>query len=86
MAVTRTRELWRAAQIAMMPLPVPTSATAIGSSADGRGSVSRPAPMRVRQVEQRPRPPHTEACGMPPMRLISSTLRPVGADTIRASP
>ena len=29
---------------------------------------------RTRQVEQRPRPPHTEACGMPAMRLASSTL------------
>ena len=38
--------------------------------------------MRTRQVEQRARPPHTEACGMLCMRLISSSVGPCGTCTI----
>ena len=38
--------------------------------------------MRTRQVEQRARPPHTEACGMRFMRLISSSVGPNGTRTV----
>ena len=44
--------------------------------AQAAAAARRPAPTRMRQVEQRPRPPHTEACGMPAARLASSTLVP----------
>ena len=44
------------------------------SSGPGGGSASPPAITSTRQVEQRPLPPQTEACGMPPQRLASSTL------------
>jgi hypothetical protein len=30
----------------------------------------------MRQVERRPRPPQTEACGMPAIRLASNTDMP----------
>jgi hypothetical protein len=44
------------------------------SSGPGGGKLSPPAITSTRQVEQRPRPPQTEACGMPPQRLASRTL------------
>jgi hypothetical protein len=51
-------------------------ARTLASSGAGGGSRSAPSPTRTRQVEQRPRPPHTDACGMPAERLASSTLMP----------
>jgi hypothetical protein len=56
------------------------------SSAEGGGRASAPAwapAIRTRQVEQRPRPPHTDACGIPRARLASSTLVPRGTATTR---
>ena len=52
----------------------------VGARAAAAWSRSAP-PMRTRQVEQRPRPPHTEACGMPASRLISRMVRPAGCST-----
>src|SRR5438477_502355 len=49
------------------------------------GCCSSPSTMRMRQVEQRPRPPHTEACGMRAERLASSTVMPRGMRTSRPS-
>ena len=46
------------------------------SSSSGGGRASAPSITRTRQVEQRLRPPQTEAWGMPPMRLASSRLVP----------
>src|SRR5580704_13865019 len=40
----------------------------------------------MRQVEQRPRPPHTEACGIPARRLASSALVPGVTSTMTPSP
>jgi hypothetical protein len=40
-----------------------------------RNLLLRPS-ILMRQVEQRPRPPHTEACGMPAIRLASNTDTP----------
>ena len=44
----------------------------------GGGSVEAPRSMRTRQVEQRARPPQTEACGTLAARLISSSVGPSG--------
>ena len=38
-----------------------------------------PRSTRTRQVVQRARPPHTEACGRPSSRIASRMLRPTGA-------
>ena len=38
---------------------------------------------RMRQVEQRPRPPQMLACGTRPTRLASSTVNPIGTRTLR---
>ena len=38
--------------------------------------------MRTRQVEQRARPPQTDACGILFMRLISSSVGPNGTRTV----
>jgi hypothetical protein len=46
------------------------------SSSIGGGNDSAPSITRTRQVEQRLRPPHTAAWGMPPMRLASSKVVP----------
>ena len=44
----------------------------------GAGSVE-PFVTITRQVVQRARPPHTEACGTPLSRKVSSTLRRAGS-------
>ena len=41
------------------------------------------ADTRIRQVEQRALPPHTQACGTLLRKLASSTLRPFGTRTVR---
>jgi hypothetical protein len=46
------------------------------SSGSGGGSSAGSPATRIRQVEQRPRPPHTDACGIPAQRLASSTGPP----------
>jgi hypothetical protein len=43
---------------------------------EGSGSSACPLTTRMRQVVQRARPPHTEACGMPLARRVSSTVAP----------
>ena len=55
-----------------MRCKVPSSAGAGGASR------SRPSETRTRQVEQRPRPPQTEACGIPAQRLASRIEKPRG--------
>ena len=44
------------------------------SSALAAGRERKPRVTRTRQVEQRPRPPQTEAWGMAPKRLTSSSV------------
>ena len=53
------------------------------SSAAAPGQASSPALTRTRQVEQRARPPHIEACGRWKPRLASSTDQPRGTRTVR---
>ena len=48
----------------------------------GEGSANEPRSMRTRQVEQRARPPQTEACGTPFIRLISRSVGPCGTLTV----
>ena len=50
--------------------------SAADSSPAGCGSAASPLTTRMRQVVQRARPPHTEACGMPLARSVSSTVAP----------
>ena len=64
---------WQASRIAGV---APIRASTRASPAAGGGRCSTPCVTRMRQVEQRPRPPHTAACGMPPARLASSRLVP----------
>ena len=49
---------------------------AAATSGAGGGMPSFDPSTLMRQVEQRPRPPHTEACGMPAIRLASNTVTP----------
>ena len=63
----------------------PIRARTRASSGAGGGRCSAPSPRRTRQVEHRPRPPHTEACGTPAARLASSTLIPGSIDTLTPS-
>ena len=49
-----------------------------GFGAARRRRSARPLSTPTRQVEQRARPPHTEACGTSLMRLISSSVGPGG--------
>jgi hypothetical protein len=44
----------------------------------GGGSGVEPCSMRTRHVEQRARPPQTDACGTLAARLISSSVGPSG--------
>ena len=53
------------------------------SVALGGGRTSAPSVTRMRQVEQRPRPPHSAAWGMPLPRLASRTEVPRGTVTAR---
>ena len=68
------------------PAGAPTRSSTRCSSGEDGGSWSAPSPSRTRQVEQRPRPPHTEGCGMPSARSISSTVAPARMVMIRPSP
>ena len=52
------------------------------SAGAATGCDSKPALTRTRQVEQRPRPPHTEVWAMPAWRLHSSTEKPRGMLTV----
>ena len=62
----------------------PTRASTRRSPSLGGGRSESPLATRTRQVEQRPRPPQTEACGMPANRLASRIEKPRGAVTTRA--
>ena len=55
--------------------------SAADSIADGSARSSIPSPTRTRQVVQRARPPHTEACGIPAARIASNIVWPIGAET-----
>jgi len=55
---------------------VPTRPSTNASRCDGAGRPLQSPMMRMRQVEQRARPPHTLACGTLLRRLASSTLNP----------
>ena len=63
----------------------PTRFSTRSSSGVGWGTRAEAGPIRERQVEQRPRPPQSEACGMPAARLASSTDIP-GVATMRRPP
>ncbi len=67
--------IWQASRTFGGALMLP-SVTLSGNVA--AGSALPPLSMRTRQVEQRARPPHTEACGTFIMRLISSSVGPGG--------
>ena len=54
----------------------PTRRSTASSCGEGGGNVSMPRLIRMRQVEQRPRPPQTDACGMPAIWLASRTVMP----------
>jgi hypothetical protein len=69
---------WQASRTARS---APSEASARASTGDGGGRVSDPRNTRTRQVVQRARPPHIEACGMPARRLASRTLSPFGMRT-----
>ena len=71
--------IWQASRTcggAMMLASVMASALAGGIRS------ASPLSTPTRQVEQRARPPHTEACGTSLMRLISSSVGPSGTRTI----
>src|ERR1700682_3814061 len=68
---------WQARRIAGSE-PAPTRLSTNASRLEGSGSELQSPIMRIRQVEQRARPPHTLACGTLLRRLASSTLRPFG--------
>ena len=51
-------------------------ASALASSPAGAGRAVSPRVTMTRQVVQRALPPHTEACGMPFSRRVSSTVAP----------
>ena len=61
----------------------PIRSSVARSSRSAGGQTSSPAVTRTRQVEQRARPPHIEACGMWKLRLASSTVQPRGTRTVR---
>ena len=63
----------------------PSRASTRASTGACGGRRSRPSSTRTRQVEQRARPPQSEACGIPARRLASSTLSPLGMRTDRPS-
>ena len=73
-------------QLAGQPIDgsaAPTRASTKASRHDGSGKLSQSPITRIRQVEQRARPPHMLACGTLWRRLASSTLRPFGTRTVR---
>src|SRR6266849_2814370 len=76
---------WQARRIAGSE-PAPTRLSTNASRLDGSGSDVQSPMMRIRQVEQRARPPHTLACGTLLRRLASSTLRPFGTRTVLPLP
>src|ERR1035437_1865308 len=66
--------------------PAPTRFSKNDSRLDGSGSDVQSPITRMRQVEQRARPPQTLACGTLLRRLASSTLRPLGTRTVLPLP
>src|SRR5713226_10049462 len=76
---------WQARRIAGSEL-APTRLSTNASRCDGSGSDVQSPITRMRQVEQRARPPQTLACGTLLRRLASSTLRPLGIRTVLPLP
>src|SRR3954463_15375698 len=76
---------WQARRIAGSA-PAPTRLSTNASRLDGSGKESQSPITRMRQVEQRARPPQTLAWGTLLRRLASSTLRPFGTRTILPLP
>src|SRR6202023_659140 len=75
---------WQARRIDGSAAPTRLSTNA--SRGDGCGSELESPITRMRQVEQRARPPQTLACGTLLRRLASSTLRPFGTRTVLPLP
>src|SRR5664279_970226 len=76
---------WQARRIAGSE-PAPTRLSTNASRLDGSGRSAQSPITRMRQVEQRARPPQTLACGTLLRRLASSTLRPLGTRTVLPLP
>ena len=72
--------IWQASRV---PAVAPILASALASSPAGAGSRSSPLVTSTRQVVQRARPPHTEACGMRFSRSVSSTVAPASMAKVR---
>ncbi len=70
---------WQASRV---PSGAPTRLRTSISRALGGLSWSAPPRTRILQVEHLPRPPQTEACGILPRLLASSTVEPGGARII----
>src|SRR5260221_5369436 len=68
---------WQARRMAGSE-PAPTRLSTNASRLDGCGSDVQSPITRMRQVEQRARPPQTLACGTLLRRLASSTPKPFG--------
>src|SRR5476649_1002947 len=75
---------WQARRIDGSDAPTRLSTNA--SRLDGSGNEVQSPITRMRQVEQRARPPQTLACGTLLRRLASSTLRPFGTRTVLPLP
>src|SRR5258706_12468341 len=71
---------WQARRIAGSE-PAPTRLSTKASRLDGTGSELQSPITRMRQGEQRARPPQMLACGELWRRLAPSTLKPVGTLT-----
>src|SRR6266404_9427354 len=76
---------WQARRIAGSA-PAPTRLSTNASRLEGSGKESQSPITRMRQVEQRARPPQTLAWGTLLRRLASSTLRPFGTRTVLPLP
>src|ERR1700722_7894932 len=80
-AMSRVGRSWQAS---LTPGAACTRSSTACSAALGTGSPTTSPRTRMRQVEQRPRPPHTCACGILLMRLASSTLKPRATRIVRS--
>jgi hypothetical protein len=81
----RTLRAWsgRIWQASRTPGGASILVSAACSTGFGGASLSAPSMTSTRQVVQRPRPPHTEACGTPAARLISRSVAPGTPRTVR---
>src|ERR1700681_3624174 len=76
---------WQARRIAGSEL-APTRLSTNASRCDGSGSEVQSPITRMRQVEQRARPPQTLACGTLLRRLASAPPPPFGTPIVLALP